>query len=179
MSKNGFLVFDSDMHIMEPPDLWQKYIDEKYKVHAPIGLTSENVRDLRVTWPEDGDKATPGGINRLGHNYELNQKLYKTDSERGWVSQVQIEAMDTEGIDVAVMFPSRGLSVLTRPTMDTEFAAAIARAYNAWMSDEITLQEAGSDSIGVMAGDKRGMKMRFKFESQKLAASLKMSGDPW
>ncbi|MBI67305.1 MAG: hypothetical protein CL777_00965 [Chloroflexi bacterium] len=139
MSKNGFLVFDSDMHIMEPPDLWQKYIDEKYKVHAPIGLTSENVRDLRVTWPEDGDKATPGGINRLGHNYERNQNLYKTDSERGWVSQVQLEAMDTEGIDVAVMFPSRGLSVLTRPNMDTEFAAAIARAYNDWMYDFCSL----------------------------------------
>ena len=44
MSKNGFLVFDSDMHIMEPPDLWQKYIDEKYKVHAPRGLTSENLK---------------------------------------------------------------------------------------------------------------------------------------
>ena len=61
MSKNGFLVFDSDMHIMEPPDLWQRYIDKKYLAHAPIGLTSENVRDLRVTWPEDGDKATPPG----------------------------------------------------------------------------------------------------------------------
>ena len=125
MSKNGFLVFDSDMHIMEPPDLWQKYIDKKYLEHAPIGLTSDNVRDLRVTWPEDGDKATPAGINRLGHNYERNQKLYKSDSERGWVSEVQLEAMDIEGIDVAVMFPSRGLSVLTRPNMDNDFAAAI------------------------------------------------------
>lgn len=151
MSKNGFLVFDSDMHIMEPPDLWQKYIDEKYKVHAPIGLTSENVRDLRVTWPEDGDKATPGGINRLGHNYERNQKLYKTDSERGWVSQVQLEAMDTEGIDVAVMFPSRGLSVLTRPNMDTEFAAAIARAYNDWMYDFCSLDRNRMYGAGMIS----------------------------
>ena len=27
MAKNGFKVFDSDMHIMEPPDLWERYID--------------------------------------------------------------------------------------------------------------------------------------------------------
>jgi hypothetical protein len=26
MAKNGFKVFDSDMHIVEPPDLWQLYI---------------------------------------------------------------------------------------------------------------------------------------------------------
>jgi hypothetical protein len=24
MAKNGFSVFDSDMHIMEPPDLWER-----------------------------------------------------------------------------------------------------------------------------------------------------------
>lgn len=26
MAKQGYKVFDSDMHIMEPPDLWQRYI---------------------------------------------------------------------------------------------------------------------------------------------------------
>ncbi len=26
MAKNRFYVLDSDMHIMEPPDLWERYI---------------------------------------------------------------------------------------------------------------------------------------------------------
>jgi predicted TIM-barrel fold metal-dependent hydrolase len=43
--------------------------------------------------------------------------------------------MDTEGIDIAVLFPSRGLSVLTFENMERDFAAAIARAYNDWMAD--------------------------------------------
>jgi len=43
--------------------------------------------------------------------------------------------MDVEGIDVAVLFPSRGLGVLTYSDMDPRFAAAIARAYNDWMFD--------------------------------------------
>ena len=43
----------------------------------------------------------------------------------------------------------------------------------------LKLSEVGNDSIGVMAGDKRIMKMRFKFESEKMASSMKMSGDPW
>ena len=138
MAKDGFLIFDSDMHIMEPPDLWQRYIDERYKSAAPVGITSENVRDLRISWPDlaavaDGTGAT--GINRKGHNYEKNQVLYKEHSSRGWDSYCQLEAMEAEGIDVAVMFPSRGLSVLTRPDIDPGLGAAIARAYNDWMYD--------------------------------------------
>ena len=43
--------------------------------------------------------------------------------------------MDTEGIDVAVLFPTRGLSVLTHPNMDPRLAAAIARGYNDWLFD--------------------------------------------
>ena len=138
MAKNGFLVFDSDMHIMEPPDLWERYIDERYRSAAPVGVTSENVRDLRIQWPDlaevrDGTGAT--GINRKGRNYEKNQVLYRGHASRGWDSSCQMEAMETEGIDAAVMFPSRGLSVLTRPDTDPGLAAAIARAYNDWMYD--------------------------------------------
>jgi len=31
MAKNGFKIFDSDMHIMEPPDLWERYIDPEFR----------------------------------------------------------------------------------------------------------------------------------------------------
>ncbi len=31
MAKNGFKVFDSDMHIMEPPDLWERYIAPEFR----------------------------------------------------------------------------------------------------------------------------------------------------
>lgn len=43
----------------------------------------------------------------------------------------------------------------------------------------ITLELVGNESIGVSAGGKKIMKMRFKFESEKMASSVKMSGDPW
>lgn len=46
-------------------------------------------------------------------------------------------------------------------------------------SYDIVLSKVGNDSIGVTAGKKRIMKMRAKFESQKLASSVKFSGDPW
>ena len=48
MAKGGFSIFDSDMHIMEPRDLWERYIDPEYKSMAPRGRPSENVRDLSL-----------------------------------------------------------------------------------------------------------------------------------
>ena len=48
MTKDGMKVLDSDMHLMEPVDLWERYIDARYKADAPRGLTSDNVRDLRL-----------------------------------------------------------------------------------------------------------------------------------
>lgn len=44
---------------------------------------------------------------------------------------------------------------------------------------EITLEKVGNESIGVSAGKKKIMKIRFKFESEKMASSVKLSGDPY
>ena len=153
MAKNGFKVFDSDMHIMEPPDLWQRYIAEEFRSIAPRGRTSDNVRDLGLIFPngEPNGRRTSGTPHR-GRNYERNQEIYRDHSGRGWTAEVQLEAMDVEGIDVAVLFPSRALSVLTYPERDRRFAAALARAYNDWLfdfcqSDTTRLLGAGMISV--------------------------------
>ena len=136
MAKNGFKVMDSDMHIMEPRDLWQKRIDSKYKSQAPEGIVSKNVRSLTMVHP-DGQQwgVMAGRAPHRGHNFERNQKLYESHAERGWTADVQLEAMDVEGIDTAVLFPTRGLNVLSEPGMDPGLAAALARAYNDWLAE--------------------------------------------
>ena len=127
MAQNGFKVFDSDMHIMEPADLWERHIAPEFRSVAPHGRTSENVRDLGMIFPNipPSAKRTAGTPHR-GHNFEKNQELYRDHAQRGWSPEVQLEAMDTEGIDVAVLFPTRGLGILTYPDQDPRFAAALA-----------------------------------------------------
>lgn len=44
---------------------------------------------------------------------------------------------------------------------------------------KISVEKVGNESIGVMADGHKIMKMRFKFESEKLASSVKMSGESW
>lgn len=49
----------------------------------------------------------------------------------------------------------------------------------ALMNNKPEFEPTGVDSIGVSAGGQHIMKMRVKFESEKLASSIKFSGQPW
>ena len=87
MAKHGFKVFDSDMHIMEPPDLWERYIDRSFDAHAPRGRTSENVRDLRMIYPTVREWARTTArqtIRRAGKTSKEIRTSTATDAERGW-----------------------------------------------------------------------------------------------
>jgi len=57
--------------------------------------------------------------------------------ERGYDAEAQVIGMAMEGIDIAVLFPTIGLSFLARDDMDPQFSAAICRAYNDWLHDFI------------------------------------------
>ena len=38
--KNGFKILDSDMHLREPADLWDKYMEPEWRARAPKVLSS-------------------------------------------------------------------------------------------------------------------------------------------
>ena len=136
--KNGFKVFDSDMHIIEPADLWDRYIDAKFKDQAPRG-TTKSATDLDLIhpdghmWGRAPERAQlRGGV---GQQAQFNQERYADHAARGYTSDVQIEAMDAEGLDVATLYPSRALHALGEPDLEPKLAAAVARAYNDWLYD--------------------------------------------
>src|SRR5215472_1415001 len=35
MARQGYLIMDSDLHMMEPDDLWARYLEEPYRANAP------------------------------------------------------------------------------------------------------------------------------------------------
>ena len=139
MAKNGFRVFDSDLHIMEPVDLWQKYMDSRYLDQAPRGL-NRHTTDLSMVHP-DGRAwgiapdfvAAPRTGTTLAERKD--NERYGPFAARGWSAEAQIDAMDAEGVDVAVIYPTRGLHAVDEPDMDPGLAAAVARAYNDWLYD--------------------------------------------
>jgi hypothetical protein len=44
---------------------------------------------------------------------------------------------------------------------------------------KMSVEKVGNESIGVKAGSYQVLKIRFKYESEKLATSVKLTGDPW
>src|SRR5262249_54828267 len=54
---------------------------------------------------------------------------------RGFDAESTLTAMDIEGIDVAVMYGTRGRQVLCHDDLKPDYAAALARAYNDWAAD--------------------------------------------
>jgi hypothetical protein len=35
MARQGYLIMDSDLHMMEPDDLWARYLDEPHRANPP------------------------------------------------------------------------------------------------------------------------------------------------
>ncbi|MBM4405010.1 MAG: amidohydrolase [Chloroflexi bacterium] len=145
MARNGHPVADCDMHVIEPPDLWQRYMEPAYKHAAPIGF-AESPRDLRIRikWqilPHSG--ATRFVDRQPLAWHKQREDLYESAIKRRWDPASQLAAMETEGLDYALLFPTRGLFALSvdsqqaigRDGLKPDEAAAIARAYNNWMAD--------------------------------------------
>ena len=63
------------------------------------------------------------------------QDRYLEEQMRGYTSELLLEAMDREGVDVAVLFRSRSHMYVDRDDLDAEYATAICRAYNDWLAD--------------------------------------------
>jgi predicted TIM-barrel fold metal-dependent hydrolase len=135
VAKNGFKVMDSDMHVMEPPDLWQRYIDPAFADRAPVGLT-RHTRDLAVQVEGKILPAARFGDTRfVALRDRIIAEKYSDAILRNFDPVSQLRAMDKEGLDVAILYPTRGLFVLGIDGMDPGLAAAIARAYNNWLHD--------------------------------------------
>ena len=135
MAKNGFKVMDSDMHLLEPADLWERYIDAEFRDRAPNGLDATPL-DLRLEVEGTRNPHLIGGAQGwlVAKHREMTAD-YIEEAERGFDALAQLGAMDKEGIDVTVLYPSRGLYANSYEDMDPEFAVAIAQAYNNWLAD--------------------------------------------
>lgn len=147
--KDGLRFVDCDMHIMEPVDLFDRYLDPKYRdrVSLPVGADGKWKRgtiyiDGQPTTydhemqqhrkPHQGvlDKDTSQVLSgsRIAAGGHLNFAI-----ERQYDAEAQIMGMELEGIDIAVLFPTSGLSLTARDNMDPNLSLALCQAYNNWI----------------------------------------------
>src|SRR5262245_65877159 len=92
MSRNGFRILDSDLHVIEPRDLYERYLEPGYKGRAPRPL---DARQAYVSnWIVDGYAfPRPIGRGRPDAEARANAAL-KEYAATGFNSTSQVKAMD-------------------------------------------------------------------------------------
>ncbi|MFI5375493.1 MAG: amidohydrolase family protein [Candidatus Rokuibacteriota bacterium] len=141
--KNGFRVLDSDLHTMEPDGLWAEYLEEPFKKFAPQFLRSTDrapnqpvirIGDIEIAEFSKRPRTAVVGKS-LQERAFARHPHYAVAHARGYDAATHLEAMDIEGIDVAVIYGTRGRQVLMHDDLDPQLAAALARAHNNWTRD--------------------------------------------
>ena len=141
--KRGFRVMDSDLHTMEPDGLWERYLEEPFKKFAPAFIRrTENASNqplIRVGALEIGEMSKRPQSAAVGKDLQrrafARHPHYEVAHARGYDAESHVAAMDIEGIDMAVIYGTRGRQVQMHDDLEPEVAAALARAHNNWTRD--------------------------------------------
>ena len=141
--KDGLRFVDSDMHIMEPPDLFERYLDPKFKhrISVPVGsdgrpsrgpaagliivegvsVSDSDLQQYRKrVRPIQSQTSQPLSGSRLFDTGRLDFAV-----ERKYNAEAQVMGMEMEGVDIAVNYPTAGLALLGRDNMDPQMSLAI------------------------------------------------------
>ena len=81
--KNGELVIDADGHILEPPDLWERYLEPKYRDRAMrIKRDSEGWEYLEIAG-KPSKFCVRGSLTRLGSMGRITIRVRDVDGPVG------------------------------------------------------------------------------------------------
>ncbi len=144
-TSKDFPVFDSDSHVVEPREVWEKYLEPEYRVLGKHALWREEGQFdsyLKVNGQVFRDTANPNiprhAIWKPGMTWdsigELDPDIRHPASEGAWEPHARLRDMDAMGIDQSLMYPTwfaEGFHLIEDP----DVSYALARAYNDWVSD--------------------------------------------
>jgi predicted TIM-barrel fold metal-dependent hydrolase len=134
---------DADGHVLEPPDLWERYLEPEYRDRAlRIVRDAENLEELEI----GGRRSTvsiKGMPSLLGVMGAPDLMTIALDSERTYVTEAafgsmdpheRVALLDAEGLDAVVLYPTLGL-LWEAEIEDPALSQAYTRAYNRWICE--------------------------------------------
>ena len=135
---NGIKVIDADGHVMEPNELYDHYLESKFKPQL------EELKKLAETRASKWffgffhqlNTGRPLGVASIDKPLVRSGRRPQGESPNprgGFDPHVRIKDMDREGIDVAVVFATIVSSFCALTSVD--FEAAMVRAYHRWLAD--------------------------------------------
>ena len=144
-TSKDFEVFDSDSHVVEPSEVWEKYLEPEYRVLGKHALWREEGQFdsyLKINGQVFRDSGNPNiprhAIWKPGMTWdsvgELDPDTRHPISEGASEPQARLRDMDAMGIERAFVYPTwfaEGFHLVEDP----DVSYALARAYNDWIAD--------------------------------------------
>jgi uncharacterized protein len=131
--KDGYRVLDADGHMQEPLDIWNTYVEKAYHDRRPL-VTGHVGRYLFEyapceAFPQGRPQPRPESV------FADCEARYGEALQSWWSLPTRLQAMEMEGIDVQVGFPTNGNAAVSHHITDAKLQAALVRAYNNWGID--------------------------------------------
>jgi predicted TIM-barrel fold metal-dependent hydrolase len=137
-TRREYRIISADSHTVEPPDLWEKWLEKKYLDTAPR-LVDDG--DGGQAWLYMGsNKPEPLGLVTVvgthpeelkwtGRRYGVNIHPSCHDGAE------RLKVMDVDGVDAEILFPPQRAMLTLMKNKDTDAHLAGIRAYNRWLRD--------------------------------------------
>lgn len=138
--KDGFRVIDADRHVMEPSDLWDRYMPGAFRGRVRIAGPAQTGRYVDGQPVSDSNRrpGTPSEDDSTGLIFTGSARYREAFAEAlacGFDPASNVRDMDREGIDVGVLFPTLGLYIMWRDDIEPSLSEAICAAYNDWLAE--------------------------------------------
>ena len=143
--KDGMRFVDCDMHVMEPADLFENYLDPKFKDRVISGGGRAGAGRVVIDGLSRSGDDDSQQYRKRSRSVTSNERQPLSGSrsaayldfavERGYDAVAQVMGMEMEGVDIAVLFPTMGLGLIGRDGLDPLLSEALCQAYNNWIHD--------------------------------------------
>jgi uncharacterized protein len=137
--KNGFRVVDSELHLMEPRDLWETHLAEPFRSQTRFEHPTTLGGTARVDYGNgvtvDAATSEIRGLMKRHTERRMAEDPRLAFAARNCTPDVWLHGMDIEGIDVAVLMPTRMLGMLMVDGLDPEQALAMCQVYNDYAAE--------------------------------------------
>jgi predicted TIM-barrel fold metal-dependent hydrolase len=152
---------DADGHVLEPPDLWETYLEPRYRDRAlrvvldERGLEELEIGGKRSTMSRRGFPSTLGAMGDpdLKSMQQDPTRTYLTEAPFGSMDPIErCQVLDAEGIDAAVLYTTVGL-LWEAELEDAQLAQAYTRAYNRWICEWCSGQDRLIPTAHLSLGD--------------------------
>src|SRR5438552_3753209 len=132
-------MISSDSHIVEPPDLWERWLTPEFRPRAPKLVQDEEGGDAWLY--NDGGAPAPLGLvtvtrGRPREELRWSGARYSTINQGNFRGEARVEEMREDGVVAEVIYsPQRTMRHFMLGTED-DFQLAGIRAYNDWLAKD-------------------------------------------